>query len=70
MEIPPLRRRPSDIEALLDYYLTRLCEEFQLKRTLSPEAIEILKNYRWPGNVRELRNPGGVFAGDGGKGFD
>ncbi|SHE94105.1 sigma-54 interaction domain-containing protein [Desulforamulus putei] len=56
IEIPPLRQRIPDIEALLDYYLTRLGEEFQLKKTFSPEAIGILKNYHWPGNVRELRN--------------
>ena len=27
-----------------------------LTKTIYPQAIERLKNYRWPGNVRELEN--------------
>lgn len=27
-----------------------------VKRTLSPELVDLLKKYYWPGNVRELRN--------------
>ncbi|GAB6181656.1 hypothetical protein JCM14036_29750 [Desulfotomaculum defluvii] len=56
INIPPLRRRHEDIEPLLHYYFKKLGEEYSLQRSLSQEALVILKNYHWPGNVRELRN--------------
>lgn len=56
LQIPPLRKRVADIDALLDYYFIKLGEEFKIKRLLSADAKEILKSYAWPGNVRELRN--------------
>jgi transcriptional regulator with PAS, ATPase and Fis domain len=57
VDVPPLRERPEDIPALLDYFL----EHYARKRgdqppTLGPGVIERLVTYRWPGNIRELRN--------------
>jgi DNA-binding NtrC family response regulator len=48
--IPPLRERPDDIPALIDFFLSRRAG----RRTVSSEALELMKSYRWPGNVREL----------------
>lgn len=45
----PLRERPNDIIALLNYFTDN-------KMILSNEVKEILMNYSWPGNVRELQN--------------
>ncbi|MTI81820.1 MAG: sigma-54-dependent Fis family transcriptional regulator [Firmicutes bacterium] len=56
IEIPPLRERPEDIEALIKHFLINLSKEFNLKRYIDLELIERLKSYQWPGNVRELRN--------------
>jgi DNA-binding NtrC family response regulator len=56
--IPPLRRRPLDIEPLARRLLAdacRLIERSELPR-ISPEAIACLRCHAWPGNVRELRN--------------
>lgn len=57
IQVPPLIQRHEDIPELAAYFLEKICRENgKLPRTLTPEALELLKNYRWPGNVRELRN--------------
>jgi DNA-binding NtrC family response regulator len=55
--IPPLRRRPLEIEPLARLFLRRFCERSSLPvPTLTPEALQALHAYAWPGNVRELKN--------------
>jgi transcriptional regulator with PAS, ATPase and Fis domain len=55
--IPPLRKRPTEIEPLARLFLERFCRRSQLPvPTLTAEALEALHAYSWPGNVRELRN--------------
>ncbi len=57
LELPPLRSRISDLEALTQHFLKKVCEEEQLEaRRLSPMAWEMLEAYSWPGNVRQLEN--------------
>lgn len=56
--LPPLRDRGEDVTLLLEHYL-KICAKEMGKRDIdgiSPEALEILKNYRWPGNVREMQS--------------
>lgn len=53
VKIPPLRERRDDITLLIDHFLKKFSED---KKTFSPQAIELLKNYPWKGNVRELEN--------------
>jgi two-component system, NtrC family, response regulator AtoC len=55
--IPPLRRRPLEIEPLARLFLRRFCERSSLPvPTLTAEALQALHAYAWPGNVRELKN--------------
>lgn len=54
VNIPPLRERPEDIPALIEYFIQRYAEDKQI--TVTPEAMETLISYTWPGNVRELKN--------------
>lgn len=56
--IPPLRDRPEDIPALVDYFLSKKSQELRITRkiTLAPDAMDRLQAYQWPGNVRELQN--------------
>jgi DNA-binding NtrC family response regulator len=55
IQIPPLRARRSDIPLLIDHFLKRACERFQLKPLGIPSsAIESFSSYDWPGNVAEL----------------
>lgn len=54
--IAPLRERREDIRPLLEHYLERIGQEFQLEKRFSPDTLELLLHYEYPGNVRELRN--------------
>ncbi len=57
IEIPPLRERPEDVEAISLYYLNQYADKFsEREKYISPKAMSILKSYEWPGNVRELEN--------------
>jgi two-component system response regulator HydG len=57
LHAPPLRERAEDIPVLAQHFMDGLAaQDVRLIRTLSQEAVEVLKQYRWPGNVRQLRN--------------
>jgi transcriptional regulator with PAS, ATPase and Fis domain len=57
IELPPLRERRSELEALVEQFVD------ETARTLgsppcevSPAAMELIRGYNWPGNIRELKN--------------
>lgn len=57
IELPALRERRDDIPLLVQEFV----REASLRHDrpfpgISPDAMQILKDYAWPGNVRELRN--------------
>jgi DNA-binding NtrC family response regulator len=55
--VPPLRDRKGDIARLAHYFVDRFCRDMKKRAlSLSPEALEALREYPWPGNVRELQN--------------
>ena len=57
IELPPLRERSDDVEALAAFCVQRYCRAHHLEpKSLSPELLQVLQAYRWPGNVRELVN--------------
>ena len=57
IELPPLRRRPDDIPALVDHFMERYAREIGREAVeIDREALEVLTSYAWPGNVRELQN--------------
>jgi len=57
MELPPLRKRRSDIPGLAELLLTQLATKYErTKPLLKPEDMAVLNNHSFPGNVRELRN--------------
>ena len=57
LEIPPLRARKEDIEALAAKFLDRANAELgKSVQGLEPAALERLLGHDWPGNVRELEN--------------
>lgn len=57
IELPPLRNRPEDIEALAFHFIRRICEREGIPtKTVSQEALLLLRAAKWPGNVRELEN--------------
>src|SRR5262249_13136847 len=57
VEVPPLRKRVSEIPTLAAEFAREASRAARLPpRPISPEAMELLRQYRWPGNIRELRN--------------
>lgn len=57
IEIPPLRERPGDLDALAVLFLANAAARLDKPAAeLSPEAHAKLRSYSWPGNVRELEN--------------
>ncbi len=57
IKVPPLRERAEDIPIIAFHYLKKISIVNNKKITsISPKAIEIIRNYRWPGNVRQLIN--------------
>ncbi|MBI4431364.1 MAG: sigma-54-dependent Fis family transcriptional regulator [Candidatus Omnitrophica bacterium] len=55
--MPALRDRRDDIPMLVEHFLKYYAAQNR-KGTyrITPQAAEVLQNYRWPGNIRELRN--------------
>jgi transcriptional regulator with PAS, ATPase and Fis domain len=57
IELPPLRERIGDLEALADHILEDIARRSgSPQRELTPTALAVLSSYGWPGNIRELRN--------------
>ena len=56
IEVPPLRKRKSDIPLLIEEMITRIEHENRGSVRLSKRATGMLQQYDWPGNVRELAN--------------
>jgi DNA-binding NtrC family response regulator len=57
INIPPLRKRKSDIIELVNHFLKKYCVDNRMPEfKISKQAEELLINYNWPGNVRELKN--------------
>lgn len=57
LRIPPLRERPTEVEALARHFLSTFCTRSRLPvPPITPEAVQAMLAYSWPGNVRELKN--------------
>jgi two-component system response regulator AtoC/two-component system response regulator HupR/HoxA len=70
IDLPPLRRRRSDIKRLAEHFLDLFCREFDSRvEGVSGEVLPLLKQYHWPGNLRELKNviAQGAILADRGK---
>ncbi|MGB0935028.1 MAG: sigma-54 interaction domain-containing protein, partial [Alphaproteobacteria bacterium] len=57
VELPPLRDRPLDIEALAEHFVDKYSQANGMPiRALSNSARQRLHQHQWRGNVRELEN--------------
>lgn len=57
IKLPPLRKRRDDIPLLLNHFLEMFAKRTgSVPKTISEQAMQVLKSYYWPGNVRELQN--------------
>lgn len=68
IEIPPLRKRPEDIDEFIIYYLNFFKNKYHKSHLkINDEAMKILQEHHWPGNVREIQHTleRGVIMSDG-----
>jgi two-component system response regulator AtoC len=56
IDLPPLRDRPEDIPLLATHFTQKYTRAGETPPRITPEAMDVLLNYRWPGNIRELEN--------------
>ncbi len=57
IDVPPLNNRRGDIPALVEHFITLICQEYGIAiKKASKEAMTALQNVNWTGNIRELRN--------------
>jgi DNA-binding NtrC family response regulator len=57
IEVPPLRERKEDIEALAHHFLAKYCEKTgRPLKAFDADGLAVLRSYDWPGNIRELEN--------------
>ena len=57
INVPPLRKRKSDIPLLIHHFIERFNREKKKDvEQITPDVMESLLQYDWPGNVRELEN--------------
>ncbi|WP_408955363.1 sigma 54-interacting transcriptional regulator [Natroniella sp. ANB-PHB2] len=57
VDVPPLRDYKDDIPLLVEYYIDKISQKFDVRSPVIEEDVfKILKKYKWPGNVRELIN--------------
>lgn len=57
LRLPPLRERKEDIPFLVQFFIEKFSEKYQMKvKGVSQRAMSLLMNYSWWGNVRELEN--------------
>ena len=57
LNLPPLRRRPADVEVLAEHFIAKYSEANGVPaRPISAEAMDVLRGHGWRGNVREIEN--------------
>jgi len=57
IELLPLQQRKDDIEALVTFYMEKICRSCGVEpKNFSPDLLRMLESYPWPGNVLELVN--------------
>jgi DNA-binding NtrC family response regulator len=57
IHIPPLRFRPDDIPALIDYITQKYCLENKLAiPIIDPQLVSLMSRLNWEGNIRQLEN--------------
>ncbi|MBW2990520.1 sigma 54-interacting transcriptional regulator, partial [Candidatus Woesearchaeota archaeon] len=57
IHLPPLRERTDDLAPLIDHFIRKFNQNFDLQvRGVSAASMKRILAHHWPGNVRELEN--------------
>jgi two-component system response regulator HydG len=54
--VPPLCERASDIPLLVDFFLKRYNQRYNLSSRLAESGLKAMEEYSWPGNIRQLQH--------------
>lgn len=55
--LPPLKKRKEDINLLVEHFLNKLSNKFNIALPIiENQALKLLREYDYPGNIRELEN--------------
>jgi two-component system NtrC family response regulator len=55
IELPPLRERKKDINALAAHYVEKFCRDYHFEvKNISEDFLDMIEKYSWPGNIREF----------------
>jgi DNA-binding NtrC family response regulator len=56
LTVPPLCERTGDIPLLVQYFLKRYDQRYNLDTRLSDSGLKAMVEYSWPGNIRQLQH--------------
>lgn len=56
IQVPPLRERSADIEALCRHFIDVFTKKYNSTFSLTERQYGFMRQYHWPGNIRELEN--------------
>jgi len=57
IQLPPLRARRDDIPGLVDHFLVRYSEQYEVgPKRIAADALAAIIAHEWPGNIRQLQN--------------
>jgi len=57
ISLPPLRQRGEDIHLLFRKFARDFSEKYRMPAIhITPDAIDLIRQYEWPGNIRQLKN--------------
>ncbi|SHH34752.1 sigma-54 interaction domain-containing protein [Clostridium grantii] len=56
LKVPSLKERKTDISLLINHFITKMYQDFNIFKKFPEDVEKILTDYSWPGNVRELKN--------------
>jgi DNA-binding NtrC family response regulator len=57
IHVPPLRERPDDIPALIEFFTLKYCRENNIRQPrIEPNLISYMSKLYWEGNIRQLEN--------------
>lgn len=55
--LPPLRKRPEDLELLINHFIKKLSVDEEKDITgFTKDTMAAMMHYHWPGNIRQLEN--------------
>ena len=56
IDLPPLKKRPEDLEDILKKTFEQMCESFHRYHVITSGGMQLLQSYDWPGNILQVNS--------------